>query len=527
MKTIENLVEYLKKCDDAYYNSDTTLVSNDTYDALVQTLKNLDPNNPYLNKVGAELRVGSSKVGRLVPMGTLAKYHTDDEVLEWLSSESGEMILLAPKYDGFGIELTYINGKLSMASTRGDGYTGEDVTEAMKFVNSVPKEIPHTSLTTVRGEAIIPRVNHGIIKSMGYIAMRNAVPGIVRSFNKEALKYVDFIAYEFFDNNTKRGVQRNLYRDTFNVEDWQCYRADEFEEILKTRNDFGSTKDMYTYEVDGMVLKTDGIKSNDDLSCPKHSVAWKFRSNRRETVLRSIDFQLGATGKFTPIAIFDPVEFQGAQLTRASLGSMDRFYEMRPAVGDTIEVSRRGDIIPYCEDIIERIGEFQSLDHCPHCGSKLVDNMCVNKECPEIVFLQIRNFVGTLGVKGIGPSLVKGLIDSGAIHKLSDVYKVKDSDILSLPRQGQSAVDKWNTLINKELEAKVFLSAMPFDNIGIKAWESLLDKWSYKDLMNVTEDDLRSASIRGLGEGKIKEFIRQLNIYRGEILTMYGCAKIR
>lgn len=522
---INKLVDYLKKCDDAYYNGNA-IITDDTYDALVNSLRKLDPDNIYLNKVGA--KPGNlSKIGRLIPMGTLSKYHDDNEVKEWVSRENSNSYMIEPKYDGFGVELIYKDGILVSAGTRGDGNVGEDVLASMLLIDTVPKELPDkfNTLTIVRGEAIIPRKNHKYMKDHGYEAMRNAVPGIVRSCNKDYLPCVDYVAYEFFDGDTDRVAQINKYSEVFNVGDYEVYST--FEDLLDCRNKFGTTKDSFKYEVDGTVIKTVEIR-NDNLLCPEHQIAWKFKSNRRETVLRSIEFQMGVTGKFTPIGIFDPVEFQGAKLSRASFGSIYRLRDLAPKIGCIVEVSRRGDIIPYIESVVstdvpgcEDLGD---LSVCPYCGEKLnpVDGSCINVKCPEKLFLQIRNYVACLGVKGIGPSLVRSLVDKGYITCLSDIYNVTSDMILSIPRQGQSAVDKWNQLVNKNIRLIDFLSALPFDNFGPKVWDTLINNSNINDLLSIDSIDrfnevFNGKELKGIGQTKVESFVTQMSLYKDDI----------
>ena len=151
----EELVNYLEKCDDAYYNTSNPIVSDDTYDALVETLRRIDPKHPYLQKVGAKVR--SNKVGRIIPMGTLSKYHKEEEVKKWLDEEEG-MIIFSPKYDGFAVELVYDKGRLISASTRGTGVVGEDVLAAVMRIQNIPINIEGLTedRVIVRGEAIIP-----------------------------------------------------------------------------------------------------------------------------------------------------------------------------------------------------------------------------------------------------------------------------------------------------------------------------------------------------------------------------------
>lgn len=518
MKNIlQELLEFLEKCDDAYYNSSNPLVNDDTYDALVESLRRMDPTNDYLKKVGAKVK--SDKIGRVIPMGTLSKYHKDEEVKKWLESEGGE-IIVSPKYDGFAIELVYKKGRLISASTRGDGHVGEDVLDSMMKIRNVPlvmEGFPEGEII-VRGEAIIPTKYHDEIKKLGYNAMRNAVPGIVRSNRSDALMYVEFVAYEFIDGVTDRVSQREYWKEYFTVEDYIVCDSKDIETMEHRREELRAST--YLYELDGIVLKTKEIKS-DDLLNPSHMIAWKYKSNRETTVLREIEFNVGATGAISVIGIFDPVEFQGATLTRASFGSLDLYRKMKPAVGDVIEVSRRGDIIPWIEEVVIRMSDdYLELEECPCCHSKLVDDKCKNTMCPDRVKLKILQYIQGAKVKGLGRALVESLVDNGIVRTLSDVYDMNSTDILSLPRQGESAVEKWRNFQNKKLSPLEFLCAYPIENSGKALWETLLSRYSLSEILELSREDLINARIRGIGESKIESIVSQLEENKVEMKYM-------
>ena len=511
-----NLVEYLKKCDDAYYNTSNPIVSDNTYDALVETLRRLDPMNEYLKKVGAKVR--SNKIGRLTPMGTLSKYHKEEEIKKWLDSEKGE-ILLSPKYDGFAVELVYQEGHLISASTRGDGHVGEDVLAAAMRIQSIPVSLPDDMTVTVRGEAIIPAVNHDKIKELGYTAMRNAVPGIVRSNRADALGYVDFVAYEFLDGKSDRVGQRLKYGKWFITEDYRLYDYESLDCMQARREELRDGN--YQYELDGVVLKTRHILE-DDLLNPSHMISWKYKSNREATTLRGIEYSMGVSGYFTPIGIFDEVEFQGAKLTRASLGNITRMMKefKGMTIGSIVEVSRRGDIIPYIEELayIEESGELIEYPvTCPHCGEKLAidtedkyEPHCINKSCPEKLRLQISQYAKAVGIKGIGDKLIVGLIDAGHIKSILDIYRIDPAVILNIPRQGQSAVDKWKLLQEKRLSAAELLTSYPFLDLGKRLWDTVLDKFTYADVLSLSQQELLDAKLKGIGESKISSIVSQV-----------------
>lgn len=520
-----NLVDYLKKCDDAYYNTENPIVSDATYDALVETLRRLNPNHEYLKKVGATVR--SNKIGRVIPMGTLSKYHKEEEVMKWLDKEK-DFIIFSPKYDGFAVELVYDTGRLVSASTRGTGVVGEDVLASVMKIQNVPlflEGFPQGEVI-VRGEAIIPTKYHEKIKELGYTAMRNAVPGIVRSNRTEALMYVDFVAYEFIDGTYDRVAQREYWKQFFTIEDYRVFKWNDMESMQSRREELRASE--YLYELDGVVLKTKEIKE-DDLLNPEHMIAWKYKSNRETTTLRGIEYSMGVTGYFTPIGIFDEVEFQGAKLTRASLGNMTRLANDFEGltIGSIIEVSRRGDIIPYIEDLILINDEGEKVKHlsvCPHCGESLAydgkEPHCVNHACPEKLRLQITQYARAVGVKGIGDALVRGLIDAGYINSIVGIYTMDPNCILKLPRQGQSAVDKWNVLREKKLSPVELLTAYPFLDLGRKIWEKVLERFSYLEVMDITKEKLTEANLRGIGESKIDSIVSQVSENREELLAL-------
>lgn len=530
MNEINELVLYLRKCDEAYYNSSNPLIDDATYDATLELLRRLDPNNPYLLEVGAPPKRESTKIGRRVPMGTLSKFHEDEEIQKWLLKEDEDFILISPKYDGFAVELAYSNGNLVSASTRGDGYVGEDVLLSVMKIHDVPLVLspPYDKLSFVRGEVVIPRKNHKAIEDLGYSAMRNAVPGIVRSNRTEALMLVDFVAYEFFDGDTRRDEQRKYYSEIFNVEDFKIFNKFDFDSMKSQRELLGSLREKdYPYELDGVVLKTNTIKS-DDLLNPSHMIAWKYRSNRKVTKLLDVEYQLGVTGYFNPVGIFEPVEFQGAILQRASLGNMVRLSKEFKGMtkGSLVEVSRRGDIIPYIESLVSINDEGEplpALDKCPYCGEPLEfdgEPCCNNDLCPEILRLRISQFVRSVGVKGIGDKLVRSLIDNGFVKSIEDIYRVDPEIILSLPRQGESSKIKWIALQDKKLSPLELLSAYPFVDIGKKVWEVLLKKYTYLEILDLTKEDLTSQNFKGIGDAKIDMIVAQINLFKKELLAL-------
>lgn len=530
MTQTKKLVEFLKQCDHAYYVVGKPLVDNERYEALVRTLSIVDPLNTYLKKVGSQVPESSKKVGRLVPMGTLAKYNKEEDVRSWWADHVQYGLLISPKYDGFACELEYVDGNLVMGSTRGDGMVGEDITDAAKKV--VPLTVP-TQITRVRGEFIIPKKNFDILKKNGYTAMRNAVPGIVRS-NSEMMQYVEFIAYEFHDGDNDRLNQRSKYHDLFNVE--YGYYTDDFDDAVAHREDWiASGRDSFNYEVDGLVLKTNLILE-DDMSHPAHQIAWKFKSNREATTLRGVRANMGVSGRFTPVGLFDTVEFQGAKLTNASLGNFRRVTEMMNdeenplKVGSTVEVSRRGDIIPYIEECIftpDDSTSLERLEYCPHCEHAIVykndEPYCVNDACIKLVNLRLSQYIAGSGVKGIGAGVIAKM-QGYLIHELPDIYSLDATKIADLPGLGQSMVEKWQTLQSKEMTSLQFLGCLPFVDVGNALYKKMLAKHTVREvLLELSDEDIKTE----FGEGaKVTTFLEQRKVLEDTISILLHYVKL-
>jgi len=529
---VEGLVHKLEKADESYYLTGELIMTDDTYDACLSMLKKLDSNNPYLSKVGVKnIPEDSVKVYREIPMGTLAKYYKSDDVVFW--AKQLYPVLVSPKYDGFACEIIYNDrGFISVISTRGSGNIGEDVSKSFKHINGIPLYDKSLASVIVRGECIISKKHHDAVKASGYNAMRNAVPGIVRSCNESMLKYVEFVAYEFIDEFDTRVEQREKYGKLFRIEDYTI--ANNEQELADAYNKLVANRETYAYDMDGVVLKSNNLYKFDDYRLPTTMIAWKFGSTRQTTILQNIEYQMGATGGFTPIGIFDKVEFQGASLTRASLGNMTRLYKDLKdiTIGSVIEVSRRGDIIPYIESVVE-VNEVSDklsrLSVCPYCNQELeytdYEPRCVNKSCKELLKLQVFNFIKLIGINGVGRGLTDALVDNEIISKLPDIYNMNPDKIRELPRQGDSSVKKWKALQDKRLTDAQILTAYPFVGLGEKIWQSLLGVFTIDELLNIDEIALREAKVKGIGDMKITSIVTQLSENRESIRELIESIK--
>lgn len=534
---VPELVAKLRIASKEYYTTGNSPMSDDEYDAAVELLRKVAPESPYLAEIGPAPDSSSKKIYHTIPMGTLSKYHTDAEITVWLQSSSlapfTQGVLISPKYDGFGVEIVYQDGKLVVASTRGTGHLGEDITESVNLMKTVPKDLGRNVDLIVRGEAIIPKVHRALLEEKGYKSLRNAVPGIVRSCEKELLPLVHFVAYNAFGTylSARRCATqwdiRNVLTDlNFIVENVGPRAYRNFPE-LKTQYEFIRTVDG-TYEYDGVVLKDNRI-TDDNWLTPSHQVAWKFQSKVQVTTLRDVEYQIGTTGKFTPVAIFDPVCFQGATLTRASLGSYARFKDLIDTkgmkIGSQVAITRQGDIIPYVQDVVDSTGldgevrDIEELKICPYCGEELVNTganlICPNKKDPTVVASKISAYISGIGVKGIGLGMITKLVDAGYLTQVSDLYKL-DPESVKVKGWGSSAVKKWQILQSKPLQLVEVLANYPFENCGGSTWSKLVSAVGASVLRDeiliggFLPTEFNRTSVKGLSESKLSDIEAQI-----------------
>ena len=542
---LTSLITELREASRRYYLTGSSNLTDEQYDARIRYLRVVDPTNPYLSEIGTEVdgTESSKKVYHHIPMGTLSKCHKDQEVKCWINSlpeSSGTKILVAPKYDGFAVELVYKDGDLVSASTRGNGGLGEDVLETVKKIPSVPAKLHNHRNVIVRGEVLAFADKFETLRSLGYTAMRNAVPGIVRSGN-DTVQYLTFVAHGFYlmDDSEERPTRSSLresFSDDFHVEDYKIFDKTDFEGIsdYHHRMEVLRNRDSCPFEFDGIVLKSE-ISDEDvvNLYNPLHSISWKFKSKREATTLRGVEFQMGVTGKFSPIAVFDPVEFQGATLTKASLGSIDRMSKMITEeglkIGCVIEVTRRGDIIPYVESVVmtddTMCTPIEIPTNCPHCGRMLLgypkDIICENPFCDEKVIMRISQYVAGVKVRGFGRALVESLVVNHHVLSIRDLYTVCVDDCDDLTPNMKKMIKE---LQSHKMTSYQFLSTYPFDNIGASSWKSLESVGITINELYASDDVdtlVTTSGARGLSGQKGHALAAQYKLHREELNDIY------
>lgn len=527
---MKELIEVLDKAAKAYYAESAEIMSNAEYDELYDELENLEKETGIVlagsltKKVGYEVLSSLPKKAHKEPRLSLAKTKEVAELESFLGDKEG---ILMWKLDGLTIVLTYENGELVEALTRGNGEIGEVVTENARFFENIPLVIPYKGSLMVRGEAIIKysdfnRINEEITDvAEKYKNPRNLCSGSVRQLSTEvtASRNVNFIVYEDLEGGEKfkTRVEELNYLESlgFTVVDHPLVTRDSLEAEVRTYE-----KRIKSYDIpsDGLVLQFNDIAYGNSLGrtakFPRHSIAFKWKDETAETTLREIEWSASRTGLINPVAIFDPVELEGTTVTRASVHNVSIMRGLKLGVGDKIKVYKANMIIPQIlENLTESDAEAVPAT-CPVCGGKteLKDEegvqtlYCTNPDCMAKKIKLLTHFVSrdAMNIAGLSEMTLEKFVGENMIHELSDVFKLSShrEKIVALEGFGEKSYNNLVKSIDKarETTAVRVLYSLGIANIGL-ATAKLICRFFDNDIEKITKakpDEL--TKIDGVGE---------------------------
>ena len=500
-KKIEALREKIRHHEYLYYVLDRPEISDADFDKLMQQLKSLEAEHPSLvtpdsptQRVGGKPREGFVKVPHSSPMLSLDNTYNEEELRDWerrvheLTGRSDVDYVCELKLDGMSLALIYEDCKLARGVTRGDGSIGEDVTLNVRTVRSVPLSIPKERLKKagipadfeVRGELLMPTASFRKINEEReknglptFANPRNFTAGTVRQLdaNITAERRMDFFPYillqngrTYFDRHSKTLSALDAAGFKVNPNHKLVHSMDE---VWKFIQEWEGKRDSLPYEIDGIVVKVDRTGLQDELGftgkAPRWAIAYKYAARAGITKLENVRWQVGRTGKLTPVAELSPVSIGGTTVRNATLHNMDEIGRLGVKIGDWVQVERGGDVIPKVAKVIDDKDhprgktEIEAPEKCPVCGTKVVrfegevDFRCVNANCPAKLVGTILHFGsrGVMNIDGMGDALVAQLTERGLVKNVSDIYKLTKADLLSLERMG----DKSAQNILDEIEA--------------------------------------------------------------------------
>ena len=547
--------QLLKKYSDAYYNENKSLISDYEYDKLLKELEELEKKYPeYASENSPTQNVGASvrenkfkKVEHVHPMLSLANSYNSGEVLDFIErikkrigNEQELKYCLEVKLDGLSISLTYEQGKLVRAVTRGDGYIGEDVTENIMQIESVVKELPQAIDMEIRGEVVLPLENFEKLNAARYekgeelfANPRNAASGTLRQLDSRIVKERGLDAYFYFlveaeKLEIKSHSESIKFLESLGIKTTGIFEILENSKQIDERIIFWEKeREKLPYETDGLVIKVDEINLWEEIGytskTPRWAIAYKFPAHQVSTILNDITWQVGRTGKLTPVAELEEVELSGSRVKRASLHNINEIQRKDIRIGDRVFIEKAAEIIPQVVKAIkeDRKGNEKIIvepENCPICNHKLereeglVDIKCVNEECPAKIQGEIEYFVSrdALNIMGLGSKIVEKFIELGYIKNVADIYDLKNhrEDLEKLDKMGKKSVDNLLSSIenSKTREYDKVIYSLGISFIG-KVASKILAK-SSKNIDNLSKMSFEElTTIDGIGEIAAKEII--------------------
>lgn len=560
---IERLREEVIKHDLAYEKGEP-IITDTEYDQLYNRLVHLESENPhYITPDSPTQRIYSvvldelSKVKHPTPLLSLEKATTEEDLLRFLNRfDEGTKFSIGNKEDGLTVRLSYEDGNLIQASTRGSGFEGEDITHTMRLLPSVPNYIPEMSHVEIRGEAVIPYEDFKRVNTDGkYKSPRNLVSGSIRTLEARTARDrgVKFFAFDLLNGN-------HLGHDTESesrafLENWgftltetrQFINSKEGkQEIIEHCLSYArEERDKIDHMIDGLVIKVDDyltrIQKGTTSKYPKWAIAFKFDSMDATTVIKGYINTVGKTGKITPNAILDPVEIDGVTIQKASLANFANIKKRDIRVGDTVVIARANDVIPQVVSVVEenRTGneiEIEVPSKCPTChdplkeewgkdgdGNEAVTLYCINPKCPDQQIRVLEHFVSKSGldIDGLGAETVRVLYENNLVSDIPSIYQLHDKKdkLLQLERFGEKKVTKLLQGVeqSKQKPLQNVLRSLGIRNIGDNVSKILTKEFTswvqLKDAVNSGELETYLDQADGIGT-VLKETI--LEVFKDE-----------
>ena len=557
----EKLRKEIEKHNNLYYNEDNPIISDMEYDKLIRELRDLEESNPNLkveyeiknSKVGAGSeksenenvspteKIGGiasekfSKVRHRVPMLSLSNTYNISEIEDFdkrvkkiIDVKKKIDYVLELKLDGLSISLIYENGVLKQGITRGDGQIGEDVTENIMEIESIPKKLKEPISLEVRGEVILPISEFSRINQERedegedvFANPRNAAAGTIRQLDKSIVKERKLDCYLYYLVNAEEYGMKT-HKESIEYIEKLGFKTTK---IFELYNDFGklekaidvwkTKREKLDYETDGLVIKVNEFEHYDELGyttkSPRWAIAYKFPAEQVKTKLYDVTFQVGRTGVVTPVAELEAVNLSGSVVKRASLHNFDEIRRKEIKIGDNVIIEKAAEIIPQVVNVVfeDRKGDEKDIEvptNCPICDSELVKEegqvalKCLNPQCPEKVKREIAYFVSrdAMNITGLGEKIVEKFIELGKIKTVVDIYSLKNyaEELENLEKMGKKSVEN---LINSIEESKkqgfskvLYALGIPFvgkfnANLLTKNYNSieLLKEKSIEDLLEI------------------------------------------
>ncbi|HJV47414.1 MAG TPA: NAD-dependent DNA ligase LigA [Bacillota bacterium] len=521
-----------------YHVKDEPQISDQEYDQLMKELIKLEEENPELRTSDSPTqRVGGTplpffdKVEHRIPMLSLGNSFGRDDLRDFDRrvrqgvTEDQVRYVCELKIDGLAVSLRYENGYFVQGATRGDGSIGEDITQNLKTIGSMPLRLMEPVSIEVRGEAFLPRKSFERLNQiraekgeMLFANPRNVAAGSLRQLDPKlaAERSLDLFVYGI---GSIEGHHLSSHSEGLNYLEQLGFKVnqerrifDSIEDVIQFVEGWTQKRSQLPYDIDGMVIKVDRYSQQQELGTtaksPRWAIAYKFPAEEVVTTLEGIEVSIGRTGAVTPTALLTPVTLAGTTVKRASLHNEDMIREKGLMIGDQVIVKKAGDIIPEVVGVLteRRTGKetpFSMPDHCPECKSPLIRNeeevalRCVNPSCPALIREGLIHFVSrnAMNIDGLGEKVITQLFNHHFIHDVSDIYFLNREQLVQMERMGEKSVDNLLDSIerSKDNSLEKLLFGLGIRHVGAKAAKTLSQTFLHLDqLIEATEEELLS-----------------------------------
>lgn len=539
-RRIKELTKQLEYHNNLYYNMDEPEISDFEYDQILRELENLEEQFPTLksplsptNRVGGNAGEKFSPVIHTVVMESLHDSFSHDELRDFdrkvREVSPNVQYVVEPKFDGLSVSCEYENGVFVRGSTRGDGTTGEDVTDNLMTIKSLPKRIANApEYLEVRGEVYMSFESFNELtkrqeenEEKTFKNPRNAAAGSLRQKNAKITAQRKLDIY-VFNIQQVRGAELTTHSQSLNyltelgfpTAFYNVY--DDIEDVISEIERIGDMRGSFDFAIDGAVVKVNSFETRSLLGStakyPKWAEAYKYPPEEKPTKLLNIEINVGRTGVLTPVGNFEPVLLAGTTVSRATLHNKDFIEEKGICVGDTVIIRKAGEIIPEVLSVKEHSEnavpfEFPTL--CPSCGSPVSQDegeaaiRCTNTDCPAQLMRHLIHFVGrdAMDIDGLGPAVLEQLVNEGLVKSPADLYRLKADDISNLERMAEKSANNLISAVEKSKENELYrlVFALGIRNIGLKAAKLLCENFpTIDDIMNAKAVDFET--IDGFGK---------------------------
>ena len=541
-QTYDKLIDDLIRYSDSYYKANISLVSDEQFDMMLKQAEKFESEHPELARLdsptqtpGSDLDLSSSTNVHTNPMLSLENTYNEEDVAKWYQKMEEVVgknpeVVLEYKFDGNSAGIRFSHGRVQKALTRGNGLVGEDITNNIKTMDDV-SNISSTFNGETRGEIIMSKDEFNRLNVEGkYANARNLASGTIKLLDVEEFKKrkLWFFSYWLEDSKNKKHSEDLEFLKKMGFRTGDYFICHSLQELLDNIKLIEEKKASLPFEIDGAVMKLNEKRYWEELGStakfPRYAKAYKYHQEVAETKVLSIDFQVGRSGKITPVATLEPVFIDGSTVARATLNNVEFLKQIDVRVNDTVYIQKAAAIIPQIIGVNLNKRDEKTLPPeipctCPECGSRLVkegekvDLFCHNDKCPGRIIDKISYYTHILEIDGFGDEIIERFHYLKYLNKLSDLYHLKDKreELIQLDRLGEKSIDKLlaNIEESKKEPAEKLLAALGIKGVGVKISKIIMAKHhTIDEVCNLTVEEL--SEIDGIGEIKASDVCKEL-----------------